>query len=76
MPIVRYQKRAGEKGALNLTNFGWSVDAQLQLRLACDAILADIEEDVLEFYQTSADVTSKAADKFCVSWCRKARHEL
>ena len=63
-----------DKGPLNLTNFGWSVDVQRQLRLACDAILSDLEDDVLDFYQAEKDRTVKPAARFCPRWC--GRDEL
>ncbi len=61
----RYQKRPGETGPLKLKHFGWSVDAQDHLRLACDAILAEIEDEVVQFYHTEQDKTTKAKKKFC-----------
>jgi hypothetical protein len=67
--VRRYQKRPGDEGTLNLTNFGWSVDVQKELRLACDAILAEIEDDVMSYYQGEKDLHVPAATKFCPRWC-------
>ena len=44
----RYQNRPEERGPLKLKNFGWSVEEQGQLRLACDAIAKEVEEELIE----------------------------
>lgn len=43
----RYQNRPEEHGPLKLKNFAWSVVEQDQLRLACDAILSEVEEELV-----------------------------
>ncbi len=67
MVYRRYQKRPGETGPLKLKNFGWSIDTQDSMRLACDAILAQIEDDVVNFYHTKKDLEAKAKKRFCPS---------
>lgn len=66
----RYQNRPEEKGPLKLKNFGWSVDTQSQLRLACDAIVAEIEETLIENYQAETEVSFKV--DICMNYCEKA----
>ena len=55
----RYQNRVEEKGPLKLNHFGWSVDTQGKLRLACDAIAATIEEELIEAYMSETEVEFK-----------------
>mmetsp|Transcript_8684 Transcript_8684/g.22462 ORF Transcript_8684/g.22462 Transcript_8684/m.22462 type:complete len:264 (+) Transcript_8684:73-864(+) len=66
----RYQNRPEEKGPLKLQKFGWSLVTQNQLRLACDAIAATIEEELIEAYMNENEVPYKK--KACKYYCDKA----
>ena len=63
---LRYQRRPGQKGPLNLTGFHWggldvdclhicsysiAVDSQKALRQACDEILEEGDEQIMAYYQ-------------------------
>eukprot|EP00051_Salpingoeca_urceolata_P027698 m.482837 g.482837 ORF g.482837 m.482837 type:complete len:203 (-) comp22681_c0_seq1:25-633(-) len=70
----RYQNRPGVTKPLELATFGWSVDVQEALRMACDSIAADIEDDLIEFYQTQKDLDAShdpAARVFCKNHCKE-----
>jgi len=66
----RYQNRPEEHGPLKLKHFGWSVVTQDQLRLACDIIAAEIEEELVESYQAETEVDLKIDT--CMNYCEKA----
>jgi hypothetical protein len=55
----RFQNRPEEKGALKLQHFGWSVHTQDRLRLACDAISATLDEELMEAYMSETEVAFK-----------------
>ena len=61
----------GCRRPLKLGKFGWSVDEQGKLRLACDAIISEVEEELVEAYMDETDVTFKK--RVCGSYCAKAR---
>lgn len=41
------------------------MDSQDHLRLACDAISAELSDEIVEFYHNEKDKETKAQDKFC-----------
>jgi hypothetical protein len=43
------------------------VDSQDHLRLACDAISAEIADDIVAFYMAEKDKQTKAVETFCPS---------
>eukprot|EP00039_Didymoeca_costata_P013367 m.202545 g.202545 ORF g.202545 m.202545 type:complete len:256 (+) comp15751_c0_seq8:3744-4511(+) len=69
----RYQNRPEQKTPLKLKNFGWSADTQQRLRFACDAILGENEEEILEAYVERREVEYKK--DLCMKICKKAKME-
>ena len=61
----RYQNRIEDKGPLRLKHFGWSVDSQDHLRLACDEVSTQISDDVTAFYMAKRFVPPFT---FCVKF--------
>jgi hypothetical protein len=67
----RYQNRPEEKTPLKLKNFGWSSDTQAQLRLGCDNIANNVEEELVEAYMAWTEVEFKK--DLCGMLCKKAK---
>lgn len=66
----RYQNRPEQNTPLKLANFGWHVDTQAKLRLACDTIMNVNEEELVDAYMASTEVPFKI--ELCTKFCTRA----